>query len=155
MLRLITGSILLLGSAALFSYEKIRMEKVQYTHLKEWLHFLHYIENNIRSFRTPLPEIYTSYSRQENDLFARRLTAVGPAVLLSETTLPDGAAILLQEYIRKAGNNYESEEIRLCQFTIEALQEIMNTTQKDLYEKTRLYRTLPLMLALSIVLLFL
>ena len=79
----------------------------------------------------------------------------GLADALDETALPGGAGKILSEYIDKAGGNYEAEELRLCRYTIDALERIQNTARRELQEKTKLYRTLPLMVALSVVLFFL
>lgn len=153
--RMIAGSILLLASAAFFSYEKIRSERLRYTGLQDWLSFLTFAENQIRSFRTPYPEIFTFFREQEDTAFAHSLAQIGLTAQLSASTLPSGAIPLLREYVAKAGSHYEAEEVRLCGYTITALQTILDAEKKNLREKTKLYRTLPLMLALSIVLLFL
>ena len=155
MYRIIAGSVLLLSSAAFFSYEKIRMEQARYGSLQEWMRFLNHAENQIRSFRTPYPDILTSFRRQEDTPFAQSLAQSGLTAQLSVSLLPSGAAVVLQEYIEKAGSHYEAEELKLCEYTITALQVILDAEKKNLREKTKLYRTLPLMLALSIVLLFL
>lgn len=155
MYGMIAGSLLLLGSAALFSYDKIRAVQKQVRYLEEWLRFLLYTENHIRAFRTPLPEIVVSFRRDTGTPFATTLAKCGLSRMLAGTSLPDGADRILSEYIDKAGRNYESEELRLCRYTIDALERIQNSARRELQEKTKLYRTLPLMAALSVVLFFL
>lgn len=154
MYGMIAGSLLLLGSAALFSYDKIRAVQKQVRYLEEWLRFLLYTENHIRAFRTPLPEIVVSFRRDTDTPFATTLAKCGLSRMLAGTSLPDGADRILSEYIDKAGRNYESEELRLCRYTIDALERIQNSARLELQEKTKLYRTLPLMAALSVVLFF-
>ena len=155
MYNMIAGSLLLLGSAAFFSYDKIRTVRTQVRHLEEWIRFLLYTENHIRAFRTPLPEIVSSFRRDTDTPFAAVLMERGLADALDETALPGGAGKILSEYIDKAGGNYEAEELRLCRYTIDALERIQNTARRELQEKTKLYRTLPLMFALSVLLFFL
>lgn len=155
MYRMIVGSLLLLGSAALFSYDKIHTARTQVLYLEEWIRFLLYTENHIRSFRTPLPEIIVSFRQDTDTEFAATLGEYGLFHTLARTPLPNGAHQILSEYIDKAGGYYETEELRLCRYTIDALERIQNDARRELQEKTKLYRTLPLMLALSIVLFFL
>lgn len=155
MYRMIAGSILLLASAAFFSYEKIRAERSRYAGLQEWLSFLTYAENQIRSFRTPYPEIFAAYREQNRTTFSNSLAQNGLVCQLSSSVVPNDAVPVLRDYVAKAGSHYEAEEVRLCGYTIAALQTISDAEKKKLREKTKLYRTLPLMLALSIVLLFL
>lgn len=155
MYRIIYGSIFLIGSAIYYSYNRIHEERIRCKNLGKWVHFLIFTENHIRSFRTPLPEIVIAYNDQEKEFSGSPFAENGLEKQLQMMAMPSKALPVLHEYIRKAGSYYETEEIRLCAYTIEVLQKILEQEESELQNKTRLYRTLPLMFALSIVLLFL
>ena len=106
MYRMIAGSILLLASAAFFSYEKIRAERSRYAGLQEWLSFLTYAENQIRSFRTPYPEIFAAYREQNRTTFSNSLAQNGLACQLSSSVVPNDAVPVLRDYVAKAGSHY-------------------------------------------------
>ena len=62
---------------------------------------------------------------------------------------------LVQEFVRTIGNGYRAEELRLCEYTIGRLRGILDRARTDAAGQLRLYRTVPMLLALSVILILL
>ncbi len=159
----LAGGIILFLTALYYSLLKQRQEQNKLEILTELCDLFGYLQKNIECFSSPLGDLYRSYTSpnlaqlgfyetwRKDSLEA----AVDALAAQAGKPLPEGAAKTIRLYSYKAGQGYKEEELQLCRYTREALQEELQKAQKDSGGKRRMYRTMPFLLVLSVVLLFL
>lgn len=150
------GIIVLLGTAFYYSYSHQWMGQRKCLLLEELCDLLSWIQKNIECFAKPLDEICKDYSSPQlarYDFYQQWQTKGLLYAMEGLPYLPDTAKEVLLQYSRTAGQGYKEEELRLCRYTKEQLCEILHKQKEDLHAKNRMYRTLPFLLVLSIVLL--
>ena len=150
------GIITLLLTAYYFSYNRHKSEAIHYGLLLELCSLFSYIQKNIDCFTKPLNEIcceYTSPLLQQYGFFTawKQQDLTYAVNILPHMTTP--VKEILLSYSHSAGQGYKEEELQLCRFTYEQLQEIVSGQKEEHAAKNKMYRTLPYLLALSIVLL--
>lgn len=152
------GSCLLVGSAVFYSWHKLRREKAYKKILNECIDLLRYIYRNIECFQKPLPEIIGEYKSKYLDFgiffSAVKETNMASAAEKMKVYLPVDAYHVMEKYIQSAGKGYKDEELQLCKYTCDTLQNISEKLDEDSRNHAKITKTLPLMFALSVVLLF-
>ncbi len=150
------GILVLLSTAFYYSYSRQWMGQRKCSLLEELCDLLSWIQKNIECFTKPLDEICKDYSSPQLERcgFYRQWQTEGLLCAVEGLLyLPDAAKEVLLQYGRTAGQGYKEEELRLCRYTHEQLCAILHKQKEDLSAKNRMYRTLPFLLVLSIVLL--
>ncbi len=158
----LAGGIILLLAALYYSLTKQQQEKNKLIILAELCDLFGYLQKNIECFSSPLGDLYRSYTSpalaqmgfyeiwREDSLDA----AMDVLSIKAGNPLPAGVEKTIRRYSQKAGQGYKEEELQLCRYTRETLQEELQKAQKDSDGKRRMYRTMPFLLVLSVVLLF-
>ncbi len=158
----LAGGIMLFLAALYYSICKQRQEKTKLDILTELCDLFGYLQKNIECFSSPLGDLYRAYSSptlaqlgfyetwREASLEAAVAVLTGGA----GNPLPEGAEKTMRHYSERAGQGYKEEELQLCRYTRDALQEELQRAQKNSAGKRRMYRTMPFLLVLSVVLLF-
>ncbi len=151
------GAVLLLASAAGLGTVNIRAEKRRQRELDALLSLVRDIRENIEHFSRPLGEIY---DRFEDPLlassgFLTRLRQAGmeTAVRESEGAVGEAERAVLLSFASSLGRGYQEEQIALCRYTEEKLAGIAESLAKSAPDRERLWRTLPVLGALSLILL--
>lgn len=123
------------------------------------LSMLRYIRNSIDTLNRPMGEILAAY-RNDDPAMAVYLRNVREGGLLhgaENSGLVIGAAgmELLTSFSERIGTGYREDALRLCTYTINGLEEILAKTKEETGKRMRMYKTLPVMSALSVGLLLL
>lgn len=125
--------------------------------LSELCSLFSYILKNIECFTRPLDEICQGYSSpllEQCGFFLHWQNRDLHRAVQSVPYLPESVQRLLFRYADTAGQGYKEEEVQLCRYTWEQLSELFHIQKEELKAKNKMYRTLPFLLVLSIVLLF-
>ncbi len=152
----ISGIFLILGSSAVFSIALLAewREKIRFT--KELLYFVGFIRENIEYLKKPLPAIFESYKSDclEKTGFLPMARRSGFAAAWKANRVKTYAVIdeVMSEFSKNIGKGYLDEEVRLCKYTEERLSDIVKKLEKEQKNKEKLYKTIPVMIALSVVL---
>ena len=153
--KLIGGGAILL-SAVLWSYLKIRAERRKTDELDAFCSLVRYIGANIEHFSRPLPEIYSDYSDRVLDAigFTEAMREGGMKKAVERLSVADD-----KEYSREIGNfadkiggGYREEQTELCAYTSARLTELLDSRRASARDKEKLCRTIPVLLALSVLL---
>lgn len=151
------GALLLLLSAIGLGAASIRAEKRRRRELDALLSLVRHIRENIEHFSRPLGEIY---ARFDNPVlaasgFLTRLRQSGMEQAVRETASDVGEEEreVLLAFAGSLGRGYREEQIALCRYTGEKLAQIAENLAKAAPDRERLWRTLPVLAALSLILL--
>ena len=155
----LAGSAILLGAAFLWGCERTSKEKKKLSIIGELNSLVRYIESHIRNFRTPLFDIYEQYSSKElmKCGFIETMRADGflAAVSKVEGILPVETVDHLKKFGKMIGNGYEKEQSELCLFLSEQLLAKEKKLYGELPKKVKMYRLLPVLLAVTVIILLL
>lgn len=154
------GAAVILLSAALFGYKLSRDYKAEQKAICGLYDMVVFVRDNIKHLMRPLPEIFLSYHNEylENTGLIADIRERGLKAAWSDQTLLDEASAaypIISDFVGSIGTGYCSEEIKLCDYTIDRLLEIIRKNEGEQRGKLKLYRTVPIMLALSIILIML
>ncbi len=153
------GCIVILLSSALLSMLLGRLGRNRLLAIDEVKKLLRHISRNIESFLTPVGVIISTYHSQylEDLGFAEDMRRDGlcAAFLRGYLDLPTEAEELLIEFSVGLGDMYAEDEVKRCLHYIALLEEI-ECSEKARVEKNRdLYRFLPPLGALSLIIILL
>lgn len=155
MIEWIGGGILLVA-AWLISSDLINNYKTKLCELEALYDMISYIRDNIEYRMKPLPDIFNGYGNEYLEhcgfLEAVRKTDLSQAWLTQKFALSGEAYRLIQDFIKEIGGGYQTEELRLCEYTLVRLHDILEKIHEDSANQLKLYRTVPMMFALSIIL---
>lgn len=158
MVRYIGIYILLVASWA-FSAELVRRHKRTLEELKALTDMISYVRDNIEYRMKPLPDIFNSYTEpylEECGLLpAVRQTDLRQAWDKHTFSLTGEAYELVRDFVHEIGSGYRTEELRLCEYTLERLGGILDHARSESSDRQKLYRTVPIMFALSVILILL
>lgn len=150
------GAAVILLSALLFSIKLSCEYKAEQNAVSELYDMIIFIQDNIKHLMRPLPEIFLSYQNEylyKNGLLPDIRNRGFKDAWSSQKILRETSAAfpIISDFVESIGEGYCSEELRLCDYTKERLEEIIKKNEKELRGKLKLYRTVPIMLALSVI----
>ena len=150
------GAATLLVTSVYYGQVKITAERVRITKLSALADMVKFIGEKIEHFSTPLPEILSEYSNSYLDrigyLESVRSHGLNKTVSDLELSEADTEYILVMQFADSIGKGYKDEEVSLCKYTHMKLAECEVKLSSALKDKEKLYRTIPPMLALSVIL---
>ncbi len=150
------GAVILLSASLYYGQTKISSERDKLCLVSSLGDMVRFIGERIEHFSEPLPEILAAYRNeylgQIGYLDEIRSHGIKSASLISEKSSPSGELEVFEEFAAKIGKGYREEEIALCRYTYERLSEHEKKLEGALKDKEKLYRTIPPMLALSVIL---
>lgn len=150
------GAGIVITAAWLFSIGLIRDHRKILRELEALCDMIQYIRDNIDHLMKPLPEIFGSYRNDylETIGFLPQVRHAGLKQAWNEQSFAFSGEpfLLLSNFIRTIGNGYRTEELRLCDYTITRLNETLEHLRRDSSNRLKLYKTVPTMFALSIIL---
>ncbi len=156
------GSVTLILSALYYSYLLLQNAKKKLDGLDALCTMIAYIQNNIETLMRPIGEIVHSFSDYPPTLepfmaCAREMGLKEASIRCASSLsfLGSKAYDVLCTFSHSIGCGYREDEIRLCTYCHKALTEIASNERAEMQKKKKLYKTLPVMSALSVVLLFL
>ena len=158
MVSVIGGAVLVI-CAFYYGIEKSRAEKNSLLLIEALYSFVLHIGQQIETFRTPLPKIYEEYFNEhlEKEGFLQALCErdLFEALLTIRHKLPKDVFFQMESFSRSIGGGYEKEQTDLCGYTAKRLEESMLERRELLGSRLKMYRLLPLLLALCVVILLL
>lgn len=153
------GCITILSASALLSMMLGRIGKNRLCAIDETKKLLQHICRNIESFLTPVGMMLTSYRSQylEETGFADAMRKDGlcAAFLRGYLDLPEDAEEMMIEFSSELGDSYADDEVKRCRHYLTLLEQI-EVSERERVEKNRdLYRFLPPLGALSLIIILL
>ncbi len=146
----------LMTAAAIFSICLIREHRKKLLELEAFFDMISCIRDNIEHLMKPLPEIFQNYNHTYLDscgfLKNVRETNLQQAWEKYTCSLGGESFRLIDEFVRNIGKGYRTEELRLCEYTLGRLRKLMDHVQADTANQLKLYKTVPMMFALSVIL---
>jgi len=150
------GAGILIAAAWCVSAGLIRDHKTGLRELEAWYDMISCIRDNIEHLMKPLPDIFQTYTNDCLEtcgfLPAVRRTDLRQAWDGQTFTLTGEAYRLIRDFVRSIGSGYRTEELRLCEYTLGRLHGILERARADDANQRKLYKTVPMMLALSVIL---
>ncbi|MBQ4354860.1 MAG: stage III sporulation protein AB [Clostridia bacterium] len=151
------GAGILLLSAVGYGWVKIREERRRAAQTEAAQAMIGEIREQIAYFMKPLPEIFAAYRhpvleecgflplcRQEN------LRAAWEKAPLC---LPEKLMKVTQDFVGHIGGGYREDVLRICDYTLEQYEKVIREMHSELKNREKLYRTIPPLLAVSVLLL--
>ena len=159
MILKVFGSLLILGASSFLSLILGRIGSRRLCALAEVKRLLIFISRNIESFLTPVGAILSSYRSDYLDSCgfsdAMKRDGLCAAFLRGYVELPSEAEELMISFSSELGDSYAEEEVKKCRHYITLLEDI-EAEEKARVEKNRdLYRFLPPLGALSLIIILL
>jgi len=153
----LVGCFLLLLTAYWYSYVQQKREKEKLNKLFALCKLFDHTQKNISYFHSSLGEIFQTYADPilENCGFLPlwREHRLMEAIDCISDLYPTSVIQTLQQYALHAGKGYIDEEVRLCTYTHDVLEETCQKQCEEQKTKNKMYKTLPYLLVISIVLL--
>jgi len=150
------GAGVVLIAAWLFSIGLIREHREVLQELEALCNMVQFIRDNIDHLMKPLPEIFQSYNNDylETIGFLPRIRCTGLIQAWEEHTFSFSGEVflLLSDFMQTIGCGYRTEELRLCDYTLTRLNENLELLRRDSSNRIKLYKTVPTMFALSVIL---
>lgn len=146
MLKFLGCLLILLSSVTVgFYMERSYKEKIRF--LQEIIDLINYTRNQIEFFSLPINEIYLSFqnrSKHLTDLITGNVNLIYENFRNQE---------YLHHYFNEIGKGYKSEQIKLCDYTLNEAQKDLNNLNLDLPKKIKIIRSLSLFIGASLVIL--
>ena len=150
------GAFILLSSAAGWGFSEIREGRQRLRELEAVLALIRHIRESIERYGTPLGEIFAAY---DDPILAR----AGFLTLLRKegmTAAADGAGLRLAETERgvvrslgeRLGRGFREEQTALCKRAEDRLAEALGKQRTEAEGRERLWRSIPILAALSLIL---
>ncbi|MBR4186167.1 MAG: stage III sporulation protein AB [Clostridia bacterium] len=148
------GAVLLLAASIGFGAANIRAERNRLRELDALLRLVRDIRENIEHFSRPLGEIWARFDDPvlEAAGFLTLLRQAGMERAVRESPLTADVRTVLGPFASSLGRGYREEQIALCRYTEEKLSEIAQRLAESAPDRERLWRTLPVLAALSLIL---
>lgn len=152
----IFGSIFLLVSALLFGLHKIKSERDKLREISAFLDMVNYVHSNIEHYNKPLPDIFEEY---RSDYFTSKklldnIRALGINAAIADYSFSIGTseASAVKTFASKIGLGYTDDELQLCKYTYNLLKDSDTKLRLEVRNSEKLYLTIPILLALSVIL---
>ena len=153
----IFGALLFSIAAYFWGREKGRLEEEKILILEALISFVAYTEEEITNFKTPLFRIYSEFHDSCLDKigFIPLLRSEGiekaKDVLkgkISESSFKDVSA-----FAKGLGGGYSEGQKKLCEITLKRLEKSVKDLKVSLAERVRMYRLLPILISVSVIIL--
>ncbi len=155
----ILGSIIILSVGMYFSSGLIREQESKLKIAEALIDFIEHIRASIYTSRLPLSEIYSSYKNEFLDkcgfIFQLNKGGIENAVSTVEKNVSQRAKLALDDLGGRLGGINTECQIRMCEEAVKILRDEY-THQKELFaEKKKMYGALPILMAISIIIMIL
>jgi len=152
----ILGSIILLLSAILFGLHKIKSERNKLREISAFLDMVNYVESNIEHYNKPLPDIFEEYSNEyftSNKLLDNiRAFGINAAIADYSFSIASSVESAVKNFACKIGLGYTDDELNLCKYTYNLLKDSEAKLRLEMRNTEKMYLTIPVLLALSVIL---
>ena len=147
----ILGGILVLFAGGMAAVSRARFEKKRLAVLDGWLGLLLYIRGQIDCYLMPLDEILALADKTLlSSCMAKKEDTTLSAILASSSPyLDEESRRLLSALVREIGNSYREEQLKRCDFYIDALRTRREKTASELPARLKMGVTLSLCAAVG------
>lgn len=156
----IFGALILLAASVAYGFMKIREERRKIELIDAFCELVRCIRENIAHYMKPLPQIFESYSGGvlEDNGFLGDCRTLGIHIAWERSSarmdLDEKARRVIGDFAESVGGGYREDELNLCGFTIAELEKIISSIREESAGREKMYRTIPPLLALSVMLIF-
>ena len=154
-----TGAVLILLAAGGWGMREIREGRRRLREMDAALRFVRHIRENIDRLARPLPQIYASWEDPAlvSNGFLDLLWSEGmeAAVEGAAWSLSDAERAILRDLAAQLGRGFREEQTALCRYAEDGLADALERLKKETGDRERLWRSIPLLAALSLILLLL
>ncbi len=155
-LRLI-GALMILTSSAVMGAYIANVYSRRVTSTEEVAAFIKYIKRNIESFKMPVADILSSYDSEHFErvgfLEAMRTAGLEEAICGGYLTLSQAALGEFLSFASRLGRDYTEGEVKRCEYYIGVFEELAAAEKENIATNGRLYRLLPPLGAISLIIL--
>lgn len=150
LIKLIGGGLILSAGVAA-AYGTVRFEKQRLSVTDAWIDLIFHIRGQIDCYLKPLDEILTCADREilQGCMCRTPHPDLKTLYQASEPYLDEEARRLISGFIKEIGGSYREEQLRRCDFYINALRTIRQKIADDLPARTKLRITLSLCCAIG------
>ena len=156
--KLLGAGIVILASV-FYGNDRIREEGIKLRRIAAFTDMIEYVRDNIDHFAAPLNDIFARYTSDELESigFLAAVRERGLAAASSEAEregyMDDGEIKkVFSDFCRRVGGGYKEDELRLCEYTLSQMHKRMNEMRENYTARVKLYRAIPPLFALSLVL---
>lgn len=157
-LQKIIGALILLLCSVGYGFIRIREERRAAAEVEAFAGLIRTVRENIAHYMKPLPEIFASCSGgilEENGFLPLcREKGIRAAWREVPMKLTPKLRTVTEDFVSRIGGGYREDELHLCDYTLEQFEKAEKEMRTELGNREKLYRTIPPLLALSAVLLF-
>lgn len=154
----ILGAVLLIVTSVGYGFTKIREERRKIELNDAFCELVKHIRENIAHYMKPLGEIFSSYEGGilEDCGFLGDCRTVGIRLAWerSHFHLSEKPRRLMEDFANSIGGGYREDELNLCDYTASEMEKISRAMREEAVGREKMYRTIPPLLALSVVLIF-
>ena len=153
------GAVLLLAAASGWGFCEIRDGRRRILELEAVLDLIRAVREGIDRLTAPLSEIYAAYEnpvlRESGFLNLLREAGMAEAVEKTEWRLSSGELAVLRDLASRLGRGFREEQTALCRYAGDRLEDALEKLRAEEDGRARLWRSIPLLAALSLILLLL
>ncbi len=157
MILKLVGAVMVLVSSAVFGSYAANVYSRRGISAEEVAAFIKYIKRNIESFSMPVGEILSTYESEHFErtgfLDAMRADGLTEAIRGGYLTLSGTAEREFLEFASRLGSDYTDGEIKRCEYYVNLFEELSKTEKENASTNGRLYRLLPPLGAVSLIIL--
>ena len=151
------GAVLLVGAAMLWGLWEIGEGRRRIRELEAAQSLCRFICENIERLSRPLSGIYEAFEDpvlEENGFLpALRKEGFRAALGRARWRLSGGERAILSEFADGLGRGFREEQTALCRYTGDRLGDALETLRRGQKDRERLWRAIPVLFALSLLLL--
>lgn len=144
----VIGGILILCASIFVSYLYEKQQKSKAEYLSQIQEFIKFTKGQIEFFSTPYNKIIEKYT---NDSELRESILSGFKSHLVILDLDDKKTV--KGFFSAIGRGFASEEIALCEYTLSSLEKSIEKIKKENPNKIKIFRSMALFTAVSIIIL--
>jgi len=151
-LDLLGGGIILL-SARFIGEIGVHKLKHQAEIEEELIEFVKYIRDQIKNYKRPLAEIVSSFSGTVLSAygFLKAIVENTPEVCSEKLPIDENCKKALSLFLRELGKSYCDEQIVLCDEFLFQMSNMLEKAKDEYQGKIKMYRTLPVLAAVSLI----
>ena len=153
------GAAILLIAAGGMGWTEIREGRVRVAELRALVKLIRFIRENIERLSKPLGEIFAEYAdpllESSGFLPTARREGMERAAHSVRWHLSEEERAILYSFAAALGKGYREEQAELCRMTESRLSDAERELRESAPGRERLWRSIPVLMALSAILLFL
>ena len=153
----LVGAVMILVSSAVMGTYIANVYSRRVTSTEAVADFIKYIKRNIESFSMPVGEMVTAYTSEHFELTgfleAMRADGLSEAIEGGYLTLSGKAEREFAEFASRLGSDYTEGEVKRCEYYTGVFEDLLKAERENVSTNGRLYRLLPPLGAVSLIIL--